>query len=473
MTTTAITYLYRHTMLLFCFALSLTSLAQTFKVDTLILNGPTDKRINLVYLGDGYTSTEMSKYISDVQNINNLMLNTFPLNQYKNYFNVFAIRVISNQSGVKHSNTASDCPGINSHPVSNPDNFFGTQFDYAGIHRLVVPANSSLINSVLATNFPSYDQALIIANTGYYGGSGGTFATATTNTLAAEIMIHEIGHSFTKLADEYWAGTQYAREMPNMTAQNNPALVKWKNWTSAPNIGIYPHTGDPKWFKPSTNSCKMEALGYSFCSVCSENFIERFHALTQPIESFTPDNQATLPRSGTINFKVKNLVPNPNTLKSNWKLNGTDVNNNIDNIFINTSLLNTGNHTVQYTVSDTNTFSRADNHSLLHTYNIIWNISSATGISQPELIETSVKLYPNPANEMLNVSVKLGQPSKIGLRLLTMDGKEIYRLASQNYPEGNQQINIDLNKARVNEGICVLQLIVNGNVVTKEFIRLR
>jgi hypothetical protein len=74
---------------------------------------------------------------------------------------------------------------------------------------------------------------------------------------------------------------------------------------------------------------------------------------------------------------------------------------------------------------------------------------------------------------MLNVSVKLGQPSKIGLRLLTMDGKEIYRMASQNYPEGNQQININLNKARVNEGICVLQLIVNGNVVTKEFIRLR
>ena len=446
---------------------------QVFKVDTILFNGPADKRINLVYLGDGYTSVELNKYINDVRNINNLMLNTFPLSQYKKYFNVFAIKVISVQSGIKHAGNASDCPGVNNHPVSNPNNFFGTQFDFAGIHRLVVPDNYGLINNVLATNFPMYDQALIVANTGYYGGSGGTYATSTTNSSAAEIMIHEIGHSFAFLADEYWAGTQFARERPNMTALNDPLSVIWKNWLGTPNIGIYNHSGDAGWFKPSSNSCKMEALAYAFCSVCSENFIERFHTLTQPIESFTPDNKTTIPRSGTIKFKVNSLTPSPNTLKNSWKLNGTVINNNIDSIVINTSSLNSGSHTLQYTVSDTSTFSRADNHADLHTYNIIWNISTATGISQPELVESSLRLYPNPANQFLNVSLKLGQPSKIGLRILSLDGKELYTIASRNYSEGNQQINIDLNKAKIYEGTCVFQMIINGNMITKEFIRIR
>lgn len=473
MTAATIKYLLKNLVLFFCFALSLPGLSQTFKVDTIILNGPTDKRINLVYLGDGYTTNEMSKFISDVQNINNLMLNTIPLNRYKNYFNVFAIRVISNQSGVKHLNTASDCPSLNSHPVSNPDNFFGTQFDYAGIHRLVVPANASLINSVLATNFPSYDQALIIANTGFYGGSGGAFATATTNTLAAEIMIHEIGHSFAKLADEYWAGIQFAREMPNMTAQSNPSLVRWKNWLGTPQINIFPHNGNANWFKPSSSTCKMEALSIPFCSVCNQNFIERIHNLTQPIESFFPNNQSPLPRNGEIKFKVNALVPFPNTLKRTWLLNGFNYSNNTDSIFINTSSLNGSSHTVQYTVMDTTVLSRDDNHPSIHTYNIIWNISAITGIAQPTLIETSVNLYPNPANEILNVGVTLSQPSKISLRLLTLEGKELYIMKTGNYTKGEHQINIDLNQLKIDAGTCFLQLMINDMLITKEFIRLR
>ncbi|MFN5334587.1 MAG: T9SS type A sorting domain-containing protein, partial [Bacteroidota bacterium] len=105
--------------------------------------------------------------------------------------------------------------------------------------------------------------------------------------------------------------------------------------------------------------------------------------------------------------------------------------------------------------------------------NIIWNISAITGIAQPTLIETSVNLYPNPANEILNVGVTLSQPSKISLRLLTLEGKELYIMKTGNYTKGEHQINIDLNQLKIGAGTCFLQLMINDMLITKEFIRLR
>src|SRR5258708_7869266 len=82
--------------------------------------------------------------------------------------------------------------------------YFGSTFNYAGIDRLLVPVNSSHIYSVLANNFPQYDQVFVVVNSTKYGGSGGFAATASINSSSAEIAIHEMGHSFAALRDEYW-----------------------------------------------------------------------------------------------------------------------------------------------------------------------------------------------------------------------------------------------------------------------------
>ena len=455
----------------FCFAFQ--SNAQKFKVDTILLNGAVDKRINLVYLGDGYTQNEMTKFVSDVNKSLSLLFETFPLNRYRKYFNVFAIEVVSAQSGIKHPRTADDCPAASEHGNSNPNNYFGTTFDFAGIHRLVVPGNFRLINQVLATNFPQYDQALIIGNTGFYGGSGGDFATATAHQSAPEIMIHEIGHSFALLADEYWAGPQFATEMPNMTRQSNPSLVRWKNWLGTPNIGIFPFNEAPTWFKPSTGTCKMEMLFKEFCSVCTENFIERIHELTNPIESFKPDNKTPVSVSGNMAFKINSLTPIPNSLQSIWRLNGVNQVNPTDSFNLNVTNLSGTNHTLQYTVTDTTQFSRADNHQELHTYNVLWNINRTTGISEPDLIESSLRLYPNPTEQGLNVSVKFNKSSISEIRIVSMEGKEVYKSGTQKYSEGSHQISIDLNRLKIISGTYLFQLMVNGNIITKEFIRIR
>jgi len=73
--------------------------AQVFDVDTIQYMGSDDKRINIVFLGDGYQVSELDKYNQDVINTVNDLFAETPFQQYRNYFNVFAINVPSLESG--------------------------------------------------------------------------------------------------------------------------------------------------------------------------------------------------------------------------------------------------------------------------------------------------------------------------------------------------------------------------------------
>jgi IgA Peptidase M64 len=448
--------------------------AQVFTVDTIIKTGPLNKRINFVYLADGYTAAEQTKFITDVIDMNNKLFNTIPFKEYKNYFNVFAVKVISNESGIKHASSAGDCPGVGTHPVSNPKNYFGTKFDAFGIHRLVVPDSFAKINAVLAANFPDYDQVLVVGNTSFYGGSGGTFATSTTHTNAAEIMIHEIGHSFATLADEYWAGPQYATEKPNMTAQSNASLIKWKNWIGTPNIGVFAHSGSPLWFKPTTGgTCKMEVLNPAFCSVCKETFVERIHALVSPIDSYMPSNASALNVNATIGFKTNLIRPIPNTLNQTWFIDNILQPATIDTFTVLSGSISNGNHTVRTTVVDNASLSRADNHVTLHTYNVTWNLSVTTGISEPEVFRAGLKLFPNPFAENLVVQYDLDKTSTVAVVLVAADGKTIQLVQEKKQLPGTYSSTFTLNKYNLSPGVYSIVFYVNGQAIAKELVKLK
>ncbi len=460
--------------LLFSFLLYHSGIAQVFPVDTIIKTGPLDKRLNIVYLADGYLASEQAKFITDVIAINDKLFNTVPFKEYKNYFNVFAVKVVSTESGIKHPSTAPDCPGIGTHPVSNPANYFGTTFDFGNIHRLVVPGNFALINSVLAANFPEYDQVLMIGNTSFYGGSGGAIATSTTHSSAAEIMIHEIGHSFAGLADEYWAGSQYAGEKPNMTAQSNPALVKWKNWIGTPGIGVFQHTGGPGWYKPTTGgTCKMEALGPAFCSVCKEALVERIHSLISPLDSYTPSNAGTINIYGTVGFKINLLQPVPNTLKRTWAIDGNPQIYNVDTFTVLTGSVPNGNHTVLATILDTTALTRADNHISLHTNNITWNLSVATGIAEPEVFKASLQIFPNPFQENLVVQYQLEKRSDVSIKLVSLDGKQISLVEEKKQSAGIYSMPFTLQQYQLAAGTYFIVFNINGHTVAKELVKLK
>mgnify|MGYP003593625600 CR=1 FL=1 len=122
-------------LLLFLFA-SQFCFAQVFETVPIIENGPRDKRINMVVLGDGFTTTEQNDFMTNATSLVNYGFSKKPYEQYKNYFNVYAIKVISAESGVKHPGTATDVPEPII-PVTNPNNFLGSTFD-VGVHRVFI-----------------------------------------------------------------------------------------------------------------------------------------------------------------------------------------------------------------------------------------------------------------------------------------------------------------------------------------------
>lgn len=425
--------------LLFFLLISQFSLAQVFQTTAIIQNGPNDKRINMVVLGDGFTAAQQTDFIANATTLVNYIFSKAPYAQYKNYFNVYAIEVISAETGVKHPGTATDVtePVI---PVTNPNNFLGSTFD-VGVHRCMYSYTTNKITSVLASNMPDFDIAFILGNSPEYGGCGGTYAFVSKHTAANEIVVHELGHSFGNLADEYWfAGSG---ESPNKTQNNNAATNKWKNWNGINSVGMYPYTESPSWFRPHQN-CEMRYLNQQFCSVCTQQIIERVHTLQNPISSFTPANTATINLTGPITFNVSEILPIPNTLVNTWTVNGTPISETSSSATIPASSFMNGNNTVLFTVIDNNPLLKVDNHATLHVGTVTWTVNkSALSTGEIDVRERNFTIYPNPAKSQIFIKDKSNTLKNVSVEILDISGRTLRSPKVEMLNSGEVAVNLD------------------------------
>jgi hypothetical protein len=380
--------------------------SQNYQVETIIYNGPVTKFINLVFLSEGFKDSELAEYVKKVETSANNYLSESPFNRYRSYFNVFAIRVPSKESGADHPRTAPDCPPESEHPKLTVDTYFNSTFDYNNIHRLLASANYPAINSVILNNFPLFDQNIMLVNTSYYGGSGGSIAVASLHSAVNELVLHESGHTFAGLADEYWPGDLYAGEKANMTKETNPELIKWKNWLGVEDVGIYQHgsSGVPAlWYRPSQN-CKMRGLGYQFCPVCKEaillNILKNFGT---PVQSYSPEQQNLTVSGESLLFNVTFYKPDPNTLSTKWFLNGKRIAMNADSISLDPGQLVSGINTLALEVLDTTALIRSASHAVLNTDTVKWNILKKTSSTNEIPGSTLFEIYPNPFNNEIHI----------------------------------------------------------------------
>jgi hypothetical protein len=430
---------------------------QVFDVVVLMNNGANDKRINFVYMGDGYTGTQQTDFVNNTQSTIDAQFNFTPYKEYKNFFNAYAIKVISNEEGVDHPNTSpdSDCDPV---PVMVADTYFDSTFDYYNIHRLLVPQDYTAIYNVLSENTPFYDQANIIVNTPYYGGSGGAFATASTNTSSNLIMIHEIGHSFADLADEYWAGIDYATEKANMTQETDPTLVKWKNWISDENIGIYAHGSSPPesdWYRPH-QSCMMRQLNGQFCAVCRETTIDHIYTLVTPIDSYLPTENTVDFVGDDLNFLINLILPEPNTLEIEWFIDGVSFATGVDNITLTNTEITDETHIISVNVEDTTTLSRTYTFANGYLFSLSWNIDNTLGFEENQIQKFLYKIYPNPTQSHLTFSYTaeyIQEP--FTLLISNLQGKKIQtKIFTPN--NGSHELSIDVNNLEA--GIYIINL---------------
>ncbi|MGO4380457.1 M64 family metallopeptidase [Pseudoduganella sp. RAF19] len=192
------------------------------------VSGPSEKKVDLLILGDGYTKAEMGKFEQTVRRLTDYMFSVSPYKERANDFNVWALAVPTQESGVSR-------PSTNTHHASA----LGTRYDIFGSERYVLTTDNRALRDI--AQYAPYEFIEILVNNDTYGGGGiyGQFSTAAANNdWANYLFVHEFGHHFAGLADEYYTspvayatgGARMEPWEPNVTALQDPAQLKWKKF---------------------------------------------------------------------------------------------------------------------------------------------------------------------------------------------------------------------------------------------------
>jgi hypothetical protein len=283
------------------------SIGETTKI---VDHGPNHGRWNLVILGDGYRESEIGKYHTDVQTFVETLHTTAPFDELWPGINIHRIDVTSSESG---ADDPANCPDKSvSASDATPNTFFDATFCSEGpggvrLARLLT-IDSTLAQKTASERVREVHQALVIVNLDKYGGSGGKVAICSAEKTAAEIAIHEIGHSYFDLADEYGGdGTGTPKDEPpkaNATRNIDRATHKWGALIDAATpiptspeiapppgiVGAYEGAmySDVGVYRPLPD-CKMRTLGVAFCPVCAGAIRA---ALAQFLPVSTPPNSS-------------------------------------------------------------------------------------------------------------------------------------------------------------------------------------
>lgn len=274
-------------------------------------NGDPAERFNLVLVAEGYRESELNTFANDAKHFVNGLFKTDPFDEHTCAFNIYRIDVASTDSGA-------DDPGACGGTGAMPKTYFDAKFCTGGLQRALT-VNSSLVTQVASAQVPEFHSAQVIVNSPIYGGTGGQVGVSSTAKKKddgtpvdwREILIHEMGHSIFRLADEYfyYAGcdvNEPSRNQhdpfepfePNVTVSPT-AAGKWSdliNTTPLPTatnldcskcppdinpppasfvVGTYEgaHYKHCGAYRPSYN-CKMRKLGQPFCPVCRREIHE-------------------------------------------------------------------------------------------------------------------------------------------------------------------------------------------------------
>ncbi len=208
------------------------SLAPVGEVIDIEVNGDPQECVDLLILGEGYTAEQKQKFEADTKRLVGALLSTEPFQTYRKNFNVRAIHVPSPEPGI--SNPRQDAW------VDAP---LGLSFNAFDSDRYVLTENNRWLRDVAAQ--APYDALYFLFNSRKYGGGGifNLWATCAADTAPAEyVFVHEFGHSFAGLADEYYTSSVSYEDFvapgsepwePNITALLDPDNLKWKHLATA------------------------------------------------------------------------------------------------------------------------------------------------------------------------------------------------------------------------------------------------
>lgn len=224
-------------VLLFVCMVQYVGLSQT--KTTLLYNGSNASKFDIVFMGDGFSSSNQSEYNTLVANYFKAMFThdngnlDNVLSELQDAFNVYRVNMNSVQSGVTQYECESDdsCPST---AASNRNTAFN--FRYSGCWNCCWMTKSgntdSKINNALSSvGLSGAEYVVMILNESGFGGCSYGKVLSITKTTSNNTLLHELGHSVGKLADEYERpGCQGASNPTAVNVDKNPNPSKWNKF---------------------------------------------------------------------------------------------------------------------------------------------------------------------------------------------------------------------------------------------------
>jgi hypothetical protein len=195
------------------------------------VSGPSPGKVDLLIIGDGYTGAELKKFEADARRLADHLFTVSPFRERAGDFNVWALAVPTPESGVSRPST-----GV--HHASA----LGARYDIFGSERYVLALDNRALREI--AQYAPYEFIEILVNNETYGGGGifGQFSTAAaSNDWANYLFVHEFGHHFAGLADEYYTSAAVFQPSssrvepwePNVSSLRDPAKLKWRRHVAA------------------------------------------------------------------------------------------------------------------------------------------------------------------------------------------------------------------------------------------------
>ncbi|HKK43822.1 MAG TPA: M64 family metallopeptidase, partial [Bacteroidales bacterium] len=239
--------------------------------------------VDLAFIAEGYTADEMPKFRADVKRMADILFAEPPYNDYKDRINIWAVEAVSQESGT-------DVPGEHIY-VNTALNTSYYTFD---IDRYLTTQDIKAVNDYAAV--VPHDNIIVLINSKRYGG-GGVYnyysGTTADNALSPKVFIHEFGHGFAGLADEYYTSTVAYNDFypldvepwePNITTLVDfdakwkkmiakdtpiptPPIARYKDVT-----GLFEGAGySAKGIYRAQIDCRMKSNGPAgYCTVCRD-----------------------------------------------------------------------------------------------------------------------------------------------------------------------------------------------------------
>lgn len=194
-------------------------------------SGEPHTKVDVVILGDGYSVKDQKKFESDLKRYTEIFLDHEPFKTNKDKFNIYGVLKASEENGI-------DEPGANIYKNTT----LGTTFYSLGSERYILTEENKAMRDI-AAHVP-YDAIYIMCNSPRYGGGGiyNFYCTfVSDNQFSPYIFLHEFGHSFGGLADEYYTSDVAYNEFytaglepvePNITRALDSENIKWKEFLS-------------------------------------------------------------------------------------------------------------------------------------------------------------------------------------------------------------------------------------------------